>query len=376
MPLPPRLLALLSPGTFAHHDDNLALPLSAWKPVSVSPPDTLRGLLFLAGMTCLYAAAFREFRAKRWRRRLGGTLVAVAFVMTIVALVQAAAGTTRIYGLFQPQWDWAVFGPYVNRNHFAGYLVMALPLALAFAAEALERLREAWRRRRVGWLALGEAAGNAAIRRTAEAMVLMVGLLAARSRGGLMAFAVSAASFPLAFRRRRRLALLAIVLVTLLGTAWVGVAGLVRDFEHRGLRSSRVQLWTDVLRLAPRFALLGAGLNSFGMLYPFHQTLWRGEWYGEAHNEYLQALIDLGLPGALITLALVITLLGSALRAAPRSALDAGLLGSVIASCSHALVDFNWQIPANAATFVALAGLVMGGGTERGSDLTNTGRRA
>jgi O-antigen ligase len=164
--------------------------------------------------------------------------------------------------------------------------------------------------------------------------------------------------------------------VTLLGTAWVGVTGLVLDFEHRGLRSSRVQLWTDVLRIAPGFLPLGAGLNSFGMLYPFHQTLWRGEWYGEAHNEYLQALIDLGLPGALITLALVVTLLRSALRAAPRSALDAGLLGSVIASCSHALVDFNWQIPANAATFVALAGLVMGGGTERGSDLTSTGPRA
>ena len=242
---------------------SLALPLTDWRPVSVSPPDTLRGLAFLAGMSCLYAAVFREFRATRWRRRLCGTLVAVAFVMTIVALVQAAAGTTRIYGLFQPRWDWAVFGPYVNRNHFAGYMVLAIPLALAFAAEALEALRQAWHRRRVGWLALGEAVGNAAIRRSAEAMVLMVGLLASRSRGGLVAFAVSAASFPFAFRRRRQ-ALLVIALVTLLGTAWVGLAGMVDHFERRGLRSSRMQLWGDVLRMAPPFLPLGSGLNGFG----------------------------------------------------------------------------------------------------------------
>jgi hypothetical protein len=79
----------------------------------------------------------------------------------------------------------------------------------------------------------------------------------------------------------------------------------------------------------------------------------------------------MGLPGAVLCLALVIRLLASALRAAPLSALDAGLLGSVMAACAHALVDFNWQIPANAATFVALAGLVMGGQAPgRGADLT------
>jgi 2-keto-4-pentenoate hydratase len=73
----------------------------------------------------------------------------------------------------------------------------------------------------------------------------------------------------------------------------------------------------------------------------------------------------MGLPGMLLTLALVARLLKAAMRAAPLSALDAGLLGSVIASCAHALVDFNWQIPANAATFVALAGLVLGGEADR-----------
>jgi len=376
LPLPPRLLALLSPGSFSFYNDNLILPLTEWRPVSVSPPDTLRGLLFLAGMSCLYGVVAQEFRDTRWRRRLAVTIVAVGFVMTLVGLVQSAAGTTRIYGLFQPRWDWAVYGPYVNRNHFAGYMVMAIPLSLAFAAEALERLRRSWNRRPRGWLALGDREGNAAIRRSAEAIVLMVGLLASQSRGGLMAFALSASLFPLAFRRRRQ-ALIVIAFLAFLGVAWVGLEGVMRGFESRGIQSSRLDLWADALRMAPRFPLLGAGLNGFGLIYPTFQRLWRGEWFGEAHNEYLQALLDMGLPGAALVLALVARLLAAAVRGAQRSALDAGLLGGVVASCAHAVVDFNWQIPANAATFVALAGAVMGGpaGSHR-SDLTDPGSAA
>ena len=77
-------------------------------------------------------------------------VVVTGFVMTLVGLVQAAVGEPRAStACIEPDADWAVFGPYVNRNHFAGYVVMAIPLALGFAAEAaLERLRRRWRARR------------------------------------------------------------------------------------------------------------------------------------------------------------------------------------------------------------------------------------
>src|SRR5206468_3087542 len=80
----------------------------------------------------------------RARRRLAGTVVAVGLVLTVVGLVQARSGRPGIYGLWRPTFDWAVYGPYVNRNHFAGYMVMAIPLALGFALEALGGLRRAW----------------------------------------------------------------------------------------------------------------------------------------------------------------------------------------------------------------------------------------
>ena len=191
-----------------------------------------------------------------------------------------------------------MFGPYVNRNHFAGYLVMALPLALGFAAESAgTHCREAWRRRRVGWLALARPPATAADPAHRGGDGADGGTAGgAASRGGLMAFAVSAASFPLAFpRRHRRLALLAIVLVTLLGTAWVGVTGPgARLRAPRAAHEPHASSGPTCCASRPAFPALplGAGLNSFGMLCtPSTRRCGAASGYGEAHNEYLQALI-------------------------------------------------------------------------------------
>ena len=188
VPLPPAGLRLVSPGSFAFYNDRLLLPLTAWRPISVSPPDTLRGLVFLAAFSLLYAGVFREFTSRTWRRRLVLTVVGVGLAITVVALVQAVSPEPRkLYGFWQPTWDWAVFGPYVNNSHFAGYVAMAAALATGAALGALDRLRHAWTSRRHGWLALGASEGNAFIRWVAVVMVLVAGLVASGSRGGVSA---------------------------------------------------------------------------------------------------------------------------------------------------------------------------------------------
>jgi O-antigen ligase len=359
VPLPPLLLRVVSPGSFSFYNDTLLMPpLTAWRPVSVSPPDTWRGLAFLVAFSLFFGAVFREFGEDRWRRRLAGVVVGTGGLLTLVALLQAASGTTTIYGLWKPTHDYAVFGPYVNRNHFAGYLVMAIPLALAFTVEAFQALGRAWRRRRVGWLALGGPEGSAAIRQATVAMFLVVGLLASQSRGGVVAFAVSTAALPLAFRHRRQ-AVVVIAAIAILGLAWIGLGGVIEGFEKRGLEASRLVLWEDMARMIPRFPVLGVGFNAFGTAYLRYQTIWRMLFIGEAHNDYLQVLLDLGLVGSALVASLLVTLFRAAARAASRTPLDAGILGALLALGFHALVDFNWQIPANALTYVALSALAV-----------------
>jgi O-antigen ligase len=358
VPLPPWLLRLVSPGSYAFYD-RLALPppLAVWRPISVSPPDTLRGLAFLAAFSLLFLAAFRRLAVPPWRRRLVVTIVATGVVLTVEAFVQSASSDPRrLWGVYHPNWDWGVFGAYVNRNHFAGYLVMAAGLALGLALEAFARLRSAWGRRRKGYLALGDREGNAAIRSGAVVMLLVAGLVASNSRGGISALAASCLLLPLAARKRRGTALAVAALVAL-GVAWIGLGGYLEGMRTRGVRASRIDLWVDMARMAPDFPAFGVGWNAFSTAYPWYQTVWRTDWIGEAHNDYLQVLLDAGALGALLQIALLATLFSRAIRRARRDPVDLGILGALVGLALHDLVDFNWQIPANAATWVALAGL-------------------
>jgi O-antigen ligase len=359
VPLPPAVLKLASPGSFSFYNDPLLVPLTAWRPISVSPPDTLRGLAFLAGFSLLALAVFRELGEGVWRRRLLLTVVGVGLAITVVAFLQAVSPEPRkIYGLWRPRWDWAVFGPYVNRNHFAGYLVMATPLAIGFALEALARLRAAWEKRRRGWLLLGEREGNAVARWAAAAMVLVAGLLASQSRGGVSAFALAALLMPLASRERRRTAL-GVSLLVVLGVLWIGLGGVLSAFGKRGVRMSRLDLWRDMLPMIPSFPVFGDGWNAFATAYPWYQTVWKTDWIGEAHNDYLQALLDAGVLGGALVGGLLFVVFRGALGRAPRSPLDLALFAALLGLALHGLVDFNGQIPANAATWVALAALAV-----------------
>jgi O-antigen ligase len=114
-----------------------------------------------------------------------------------------------------------------------------------------------------------------------------------------------------------------------------------------------------MLPMVRRFPAFGMGLDAFSTAYPWYQTIWRTEWIGEAHNEYLQALLDLGVLGAALIAGLLVLVFRAALRGARRGGRELGLFGALLGLALHNLVEFNWQIPANAATWVALAALAL-----------------
>jgi hypothetical protein len=71
-------------------------------------------------------------------------------------------------------------------------------------------------------------------------------------------------------------------------------------------------------------------------------------WYREAHNDYVQTLVETGIPGLLIALWAALAALGAVRR-------DPWLLAAVAAVLMHAFVDFDLQIPAIPALLVCLA---------------------
>jgi O-antigen ligase len=185
--------------------------------------------------------------------------------------------------------------------------------------------------------------------------------VASRSRGGVSAFAFGALAMAVVAPGRRVTAL-AVALLVGTGVVWIGLGGLIEAFEARGIRGSRLDLWRDMLPMVRRFPLFGDGWNAFASAFPWYQTVWRTDWIGEAHNDYLQALIDGGVVGFALVAGLFFLALRGAVRRVPRSPVELGLFGALAGFAFHELVDFNGQIPANAATFVALAALAAAAG--------------
>jgi O-antigen ligase len=370
-----------------------AAPTPGWSPVSVDLASTGRGLVFVLALLALHAAAGAVLDGRAARERFRAVLAGLAVLLAGIGLVQKALDASLVYGVFQPlEWHGGgvrFFGPFINRNHFAAWMLMATPIVCGRLVRAWQRLQRrsgagANLRRRL--LALQSEEGVAVALASVPALAAVAALVATGSRGGLLAFLGAALLAPLLWRGRGSAraspgrALLAVLLpVALVGLAvsWFGTARVGVRFEQ-ALQDSvgRTAAWSDTLRRLDGLWLHGSGFNTFQAAMssstpwtlPEGSTPWTpeeaalgpGEGYyvpeggggrfREAHNDYLQLLVESGVPG----LALALWALGAALGAQRR---DLWALAAVLGPMLHCLVDFPAQIPAVAALFAGVAAL-------------------
>jgi len=351
-------------------------------PLSVSPADTRRGVLFLASLLGLHVAAAALFESRAARVRFRAFLAGLALVLGVAALAQFATGTRRVYGLFTPEDSGGqVFGPFVNRNHFAGYMLLVLPTSLAVLARAVRKAASHGGRGLPRARLLRLLSGPGAIRLIYAALppvAAACSLVATLSRGGLLAFVV-AGLLTLAYSRGGRAVRASLLAAAALVTAF-GWHGLER-VDERLQRSAqdapgRTLVWRDALaRMQPRWWWTGSGFNTYATAVshtaawalPEGATHWPAEvlargprpavrvpprvsgfsYYSEAHNDYVQVLVEAGIPGLLLAWWAA----ARALRAARR---NLWLLWAVLALLLHALVEFVFQIPALPVLFVVL----------------------
>ncbi len=376
VPLPPALLQVVSP------DRATSAPAGAWLPLTISPADTRRSLAFLAVALLGHVAAAAAMATGGARGRLMRGLSLLGLVFSLLGLVQLSLGVEKIYGVFQPlEGGSSIFGPFVNRNHFAGYMLMVIPAALAVAVGALRRYAAAAGHER-GWrrlvLALDTRAGTAMIFWTLPVLAATGALLATHSRGGLLAFLFVLAVLAVRLRHGGILWLAGFAAAAAL--SGLGLESLQDRFARTSQESLlRILVWKDSLERSRPFRWAGTGFNTYAtalnrsdawalpegatvwppggspaeLLGPrggfrIHPSLPDGFWYRELHNDYLQVLIETGVPGLLLALWAA----AAALFAARE---DPWVLAALAGVLFHELVDFDLQIPALALLFVTLA---------------------
>jgi O-antigen ligase len=340
-----------------------------WRPLSINPDATQYAGLAL--IPCVSAFLAVQALPRRQVRSLVMVFIAVALAQAVLGILQVGAGKDSALNLGNPFGGGSATGTYVNKNHFAALMAMALPMLVAvWAAETLPtrdaegspmrehpRHADAKLARRIAWsLAIGLA---------------MAALLFTRSRAGigcgLAAFA--AASLGLVWSTaslRIRAALAAAALFAFALAAYVGLTPLLERFTPDVLSISyegRVRAATATIHGALEFLPLGSGLGTFADVFRRYQSEGLTGFFDHAHNDYAEAFLELGVAGvAIVLLAAIAYLARWKIVAARRYSRTLGYLqvsaGLAIAAVAvHGAFDFNFHIPANALYFGFLAGV-------------------
>ena len=312
VPLPPSARSLLSPQADAVRSALSLLPDAGWRPLSLAPGATAYALGLIAAAVIVFWSA-RQTCGRGATRSLAFAIAAIGLVAALVALLSRSGDPRLIYGRWLPQDEEArPFGPFVNRNHFATWILMAFPLAAGHVAARIAAHRP---RTRVGsevaaWL---RALGSTDLWAAVAGAVMTLSLIAAASRSGL----------------------------TALGAALACGVWIARDF------------W-----------LVGTGLGGFQTAMLVYQQMDRAWFINQAHNQYLQWLAEGGLLLAVPALVALVAFVRLFLARLARDTsalvwLRVGGAMALVGAAVQGIWETGLRMPANGLLFAMAAAIAV-----------------
>jgi len=309
-------------------------------------------LLKLAAYFLFFFLVAQAFRTRADLSLLAWFLILFCFAVSLLAIIQHFTSGGEIYWIHSLKIEGDPFGPYVNRNHFAGFVELTAPVGLALMA---------FRGVRRDLFALT----------TLLTIVPVSAIVLAGSRGGIVSFALEIGILALLVRNRRelhggRVAVVALVAaITLLLISWVGASRAIQRFStlshYDTSLSRRVSMFRGAAHIFFDHPIKGCGLGTLVAVYPRYETAYDGRIVEHVHNDYIETLAETGLLGGLFGLIFLRTLYREARKnfTAEQAHFSQGLHAGAIVAISglllHSFVDFNLQIPANAMLFLLQA---------------------
>ncbi len=306
------------------------------------------------GLICFLAVQL--IRRTRQIKRLAVLLTVYGFSLALFAIVQSMTANGKIYWIKPLSHGGWIYGTYANHNLYAGLMEMLTPIAVSVAlSHYLHGLQR--------FLAILAAALMAAT------------IFLSGSRGGMVALSVQIAALVVILLIRKReqqhlptlipaatfILLFAILLTYLGGSALLNRIATLPGSNLRDVSTDvRLNIARDSLHMFAQRPLSGWGLGSFAVVYPQFRTFFTNFEVNHAHNDYVQLLVEMGLPGFVTMLWLIFVTVRSGLNKLRNWPADingavalASLLG-IVGILVHSFFDFNLQTRSNALFFYFL----------------------
>ncbi len=381
--LPSGILKILSPKTFALRSA-LSLEDSASRfPLSFFP--LLTQIEFfkwfaLAGFF-VFLLGWRPLeQSDRTRKQLLLAVMTAGVLESLYGMFEFFSGHRHILHVAAENLVSSATGTFINRNYFAGYLLMVIPLSMGFLFS-----REAARTGRYrGWRHWLSSLDGKTLLIGFGVVVMILGLLFSASRMGILSLLISFSLISLFFRRPRKerafsRGSILILGLAILWAAWIGLDAVInRFFTGSEDFKERWAYWVITFQIYKDFPMFGSGLGTFLQVFPMYRSFHITGLVTHAENDFLQLLSEVGTLGAGLLAVLFFFLLWrtfSGIRALstaePERYIAIGGLVGILALMFHSLVERNIQVPANAFLYTFIFALILRRAPVRKKNHTN-----
>ena len=351
----------------------------AWTTFSIDAASTRLAIGTTAVGVLSFWIARTVFAAGGSTRFFCRSLTFMATLAAALAVIQKAAAPRLVLFMIEPDARSAnPFGAFVNRNHFAAWMLLAAgPTAGYFIARLHTHPPHRGVRESIGHVM------SSGIVFTSIALLVIIGtLLLTLSRSAVAGLAVAAltgwwlarprlqferTSVPAGLGALGAMLLMAVLFVDLDGWA----SRLSQSFSTEGVAFSRMRIWRESLAIVGDFWASGTGAGTYSdAMTVYQQTrLWVGSmqrWahFNTAHSHYLQVLCEGGL-----LLAMPAVWAGGSVAVLGHRAIRADkgemfwVRTGAFASLAGLAVQSVWEValimPANAVLAGAVAGLLL-----------------
>jgi O-antigen ligase len=350
----------------------LPVPAAQGIPITLVPRDTLAALGIFAAAALLFWTCRRICEGGGTGSIVRGVAI-IGLLASMIAIMQYGGNQQLLYGYWLPHDPGArPYGPFVNRNHFATWMIMACPLVFGYllARAPAPRDRQQMAQRVV---AAAKQLGSIRIWLAASVCVMTLAVTISASRSGVIGLATAFAASTLLSRghhapHTRRWTIFQAVLLIIVVVSFANFDALSarvdQTMQDMGAGRGRGAIWRDAERVIQDFPLTGTGAGTFGTAIRPYQTALPGFSILNAHNHYLQLAAE---GGALVTVPCLIALVSFLLLFRRRMATEstsnvlvrAGAAAGLAAVAVQSIWETGLRMPANAMLFAVLAAIAI-----------------